>query len=103
MEIPEIYMEQTSITVRKPNIEIKSVLVPLLQKHEITVLPTEIIGGRVLPDIRTDSSDGKLIAANEIDDESDVLQNSTALIEPVKMRRSRGTVIAGEMEKKRHV
>ncbi|KAH0880370.1 LOW QUALITY PROTEIN: hypothetical protein HID58_067764 [Brassica napus] len=98
VEIPEIHVEQAaSVSVRKP--EIESVLVTLPQKREITVFAAAI--GSVLPDIRADSGDGKLIvAADEIDDES---ENGTALVEPVKMRRSRGTVIAGEVEEKGHV
>ncbi|KAH0926940.1 hypothetical protein HID58_019196 [Brassica napus] len=101
MEIPEIHVDQAaSISVRKP--EIESVLVTLPQKREIAVFAAAI--GSVLPDIGADSGDGKLIvAADEIDDESEVLQNGTALVEPVKMRRSRGAVIAGEVEEEGHV
>lgn len=92
--------QAASVSVRKP--EIESVLVTLPQKREIAVFAAAI--GSVLPDIGADSGDGKLIvAADEIDDESEVLQNGTALVEPVKMRRSRGTVIAGEVEEKGHV
>ena len=71
MEIPETHVEQAaSVSVRKP--EIESVLVTLPQKREITVFAAAI--GSVLPDIRADSGDGKLIvAADEIDDESEVL------------------------------
>ncbi|WZY95085.1 hypothetical protein YC2023_067414 [Brassica napus] len=71
VEIPEIHVDQAaSISVRKP--EIESVLVTLPQKYEIAVFAAAI--GSVLPDIGADSGDGKLIvAADEIDDESEVL------------------------------
>lgn len=78
-------MEQqaaASVSVRKPNVEIESVLVALPQEREIAAA----IGG-VLPDIGEDSGDGKLVVeADEVDDESDVFQNSTALVEPAEVR-----------------
>lgn len=78
-------MEQqaaSSVSVRKPNVEIESVLVALPPEREIAAA----IGG-VLPDIGEDSGDGKLVVeADEVDDESDVFQNSTALVEPAEVR-----------------
>ena len=83
METPSIHVEQAaaSVSLREPDIEIESVLVALPQKREIAA---EI--GSFFPDIGADSGDGKLVAADEVNDESDVLQDSTALVEPAEMR-----------------